>query len=313
MNDFLLHLASRSFDRTEGMERVRPRLPSFYETSSETKKDFDHDLTDDGFGLMTENTEVDGSLITNPMPSASRNLHSNHRNDPQGKFGPFPENNKRPPFQSVGVTSGPANPPVESESHLTAPSQLPVTPRSHYTNESQLNASTHPMAPLTLQSKPEVEQANLENPLYPPVSAPLKPDNAGKSVGRQKQKAENPAQASPQPTIEKPVTVEKGLRTELVQQTIECWLPSEKTRRESRVPIVDGISIQTITPAIDRGVESGFQQQTPKAEPVIQVTIGRVEVRATVSTQKQTPRRVNRSPVMGLDEYLRRRSGGRDS
>jgi len=49
-----------------------------------------------------------------------------------------------------------------------------------------------------------------------------------------------------------------------------------------------------------------------QAEPVINVTIGRIEVRATVSTQKHTPKPVNRTPVMGLEEYLRRRSGGRD-
>ncbi|MGH8523198.1 MAG: hypothetical protein ACREXY_02975 [Gammaproteobacteria bacterium] len=47
-------------------------------------------------------------------------------------------------------------------------------------------------------------------------------------------------------------------------------------------------------------------------EPVINVSIGRIEVRATLAPQKQAPRPEIRTPVMGLEEYLRRRSGGQD-
>lgn len=49
-----------------------------------------------------------------------------------------------------------------------------------------------------------------------------------------------------------------------------------------------------------------------RPEPVINVTIGRIEVRATVSQQKQTPKSESRTPVMSLEEYLRRRSGEQD-
>jgi len=48
-------------------------------------------------------------------------------------------------------------------------------------------------------------------------------------------------------------------------------------------------------------------------EPTINVTIGRIEVRATVLPQKNLPEPVKRLPVMSLEEYLRRRTGGRDS
>lgn len=48
----------------------------------------------------------------------------------------------------------------------------------------------------------------------------------------------------------------------------------------------------------------------PEASPTINVTIGRIEVRATptptVTDRKERPQ----SPVMGLEEYLRRRNGG---
>jgi hypothetical protein len=65
--------------------------------------------------------------------------------------------------------------------------------------------------------------------------------------------------------------------------------------------------ITPVIPAMDRP-----ERPISQPEPVINVTIGRIEVRATVSPQKQTPKPESRTPVMGLEEYLRRRSGGQD-
>lgn len=57
---------------------------------------------------------------------------------------------------------------------------------------------------------------------------------------------------------------------------------------------------------------TGPKRPISQPEPVINVTIGRIEVRATMSPQKQAPKPESRTPVMGLEEYLRRRSGGQD-
>lgn len=65
--------------------------------------------------------------------------------------------------------------------------------------------------------------------------------------------------------------------------------------------------IAPVIPAV-----AGPERPVSQPEPVINVTIGRIEVRATVSPQKQTPKPESRTPVMGLEEYLRRRSGGQD-
>jgi hypothetical protein len=45
-------------------------------------------------------------------------------------------------------------------------------------------------------------------------------------------------------------------------------------------------------------------------EPTIQVTIGRIEVRATPPAQPP-PKQRSAPPVMSLEEYLRQRSGER--
>jgi hypothetical protein len=72
---------------------------------------------------------------------------------------------------------------------------------------------------------------------------------------------------------------------------------------------------------VDRSADPGANRANPtattratpvsqaEAEPEIHVSIGRIEVRATVDAQ---PSRKSQpaSPVMGLEEYLRRRGGG---
>jgi hypothetical protein len=59
----------------------------------------------------------------------------------------------------------------------------------------------------------------------------------------------------------------------------------------------------------ERNAAAPFQP-APAAEPSIQVTIGRIEVRAAAPAQPQKPARTP-SAVLGLEEYLRQRSGGR--
>lgn len=50
--------------------------------------------------------------------------------------------------------------------------------------------------------------------------------------------------------------------------------------------------------------------RAPEAEPVVHITIGRVEVRAAAESAP-VPRSPRRRQALGLDEYLRRKAGGR--
>lgn len=62
-------------------------------------------------------------------------------------------------------------------------------------------------------------------------------------------------------------------------------------------------------PGAQRGPRSTVrEQQPPPREPVIEVTIGRIEVRAS-ATEERRPRGMQSAPLPSLDEYLRRRSG----
>lgn len=62
-------------------------------------------------------------------------------------------------------------------------------------------------------------------------------------------------------------------------------------------------------PSVDRRTER--EPSPAQAEPVIHVTIGRLEIRATTPQTPAAPRRTREQPaVMSLDDYLRQRAGG---
>jgi hypothetical protein len=79
---------------------------------------------------------------------------------------------------------------------------------------------------------------------------------------------------------------------------------------QSVVPTAQAVQPQLPARPVERAGPPWPQERTPPTEPTIQVTIGRVEVRATPSAPVATARKPT-APVMSLDEYLRSRTGGR--
>jgi hypothetical protein len=51
-------------------------------------------------------------------------------------------------------------------------------------------------------------------------------------------------------------------------------------------------------------------EDAPQPTPVVNVSIGRVEVRATHATASETRRPREAAPLMSLEDYLGRRAGG---
>jgi hypothetical protein len=93
-------------------------------------------------------------------------------------------------------------------------------------------------------------------------------------------------------------------------------LPIE-TAHQMSVPITVGhsptaIAQPPITPSIQSiRVNASTPAELPQPAPTIQVTIGRIEVRATAPTHLPLTQSRPKSPVMSLEEYLHQRGGGR--
>jgi hypothetical protein len=89
-------------------------------------------------------------------------------------------------------------------------------------------------------------------------------------------------------------------------------LPIEPIQPSVRAPFVPPPSLEPATPrtSIPAISTPPHVQTNPQPDPVIQISIGRIEVRATPASGPATTRQKAATPVMSLDQYLRQRSRG---
>jgi hypothetical protein len=106
--------------------------------------------------------------------------------------------------------------------------------------------------------------------------------------------------------------VEKAEIGDRITQLAARIMQARGEGSEKRLNAAERPAIHPSVSAAPPWEERKSHTSAAKPEPTIQVTIGRIEVRATVSPQTHTPRPVNKPPLMGLEEYLHRRSGGRN-
>lgn len=83
---------------------------------------------------------------------------------------------------------------------------------------------------------------------------------------------------------------------------------SSKNKKYLIKPITHRID-KALTPLLVNPKMSRLSSPVAQPDPVINVSIGRIEVRAVQQTEPVKSRKNQTSGVMGLDEYLRKRSG----
>ncbi|MBD0372203.1 MAG: hypothetical protein ICV60_15280 [Pyrinomonadaceae bacterium] len=108
----------------------------------------------------------------------------------------------------------------------------------------------------------------------------------------------------------------------LVETKIEAAVDSTKSGAESKKerPVVESKkSVPAVQPRVITPVENRKEPDRPmphaepqasEAQPVINVTIGRIEVRAQLQETPRPRSQPPRQPLMSLEEYLRRRTKG---
>ncbi|MGI8554205.1 MAG: hypothetical protein ACR2PL_25970 [Dehalococcoidia bacterium] len=98
---------------------------------------------------------------------------------------------------------------------------------------------------------------------------------------------------------------QNGRRPELTSGAVSGTLPNEGPRRAVAHSLVARPFVASSQPSAPAAQVESAQESAPS----IQVTIGRIEVRAAPAAAAPAARRTT-PPVMGLDEYLRRRERG---
>jgi hypothetical protein len=253
MNDYLSNITARSFDRTEGLPLVSPRVPSLFEPLQAARE---------------VSAEVESWPQADNVAGEVRRTELSSKAD---EWSGLKEEVQQTPH-NAGRT-------LDAKSDEDAAEAVPGNAIQAFGNHER-----------TLAPEIKEEQQITDRPL-----STMEP------VSKTRRGEEGTARSSKK-THEGPRIVENLILTERGKINAE----SESTPAPRNKPIV--ISPPT-KPIPVPWQDTGHGGTPAKPESTIQVTIGRIEVRAVTQSFTDRPKPKGKPP-MSLDEYLRGRSGG---
>jgi hypothetical protein len=319
MSDFLSNLVTRSL---EAAPVIQPRLPSLFEPAKPYIGSFDEaspagDEVVREAGVESAFKNVDGPSIPregqapvtkaqalgsvspeSPLPVA-RTFHAE-----ESKRGPAGKRQSDVSPQATSETPRQSAPAVRPHAVQTPPDKKPMRlPMPTYEASSDVHP---PPVPSVSAPKRNAAISDLVAPAVLPKSAAFVPDQstAEQSAARREIPERGTRNSAP-PKIDTPrefhVTAKSHVQSPLVEPA--------QSRNEDSAPRVPAAIAPASAPHFDFARHIPPAPQVSPPEPIIQVTIGRIEVRA-VSSQAAAPKQRPASPVMSLDDYLRSRRGG---
>ncbi len=312
MNDYLSNLSSRSFDLDGGIQLVRPRLPSLFEPSQGT------------WGVSVE--APSGSAVNHETydhgPALSLPNASEEPMQVQQDFGKRKQAAELPAVDSnnsVQLYRCPTESFADAEDRapLDNESSMMVLPQKEANVVTSIHstAKTLDVELLTKElrseskGKGQLRQKPVDSEKLSGTLHHVRNDSRPDSV-RQKQ-VDRPAEP-PNRSKEERLVVENVILKEHVKRIVDLDISSGAEAREQHnvisPPMVQPFQ-RPIEPILRPWKNPGHREDLAKPEPTIQVTIGRIEVRAVTAPVQSRPR--PKAPAsMTLDEYLRRPNGG---
>jgi hypothetical protein len=300
MSDFLTNLIARS---AGSAEVVRPRLPSLYEPLRP------------GHARLAELDSASQWAVEAPSEEAGFEIEPvAHTTE---------EVRRRPPQRLL--------PTVHAGDLAPSPSPNPVRRERQFEQKSSTGESREqdqlvslPTAGAVIPKIPVLETASIAMP-QSPSSQPLhrreRPQSSvagltSISAGRTAETKLHPIDAQPQPKSaiqpQAPGAIPRDeLKAGVARSTpsLDASIARPSAQADRSPPLPSHV--------IQPGEAHRFRLETLRvpnhvqnAEPTIQVTIGRVEVRAVAQQAGVVRKERSTPPVMGLDEYLARRAKG---
>lgn len=302
MSDYLSNLVARSINQ---FETVQPRLPSLFEPMQEISMAPTYD--------ELESEQPAENFLLTPSPKVTRN----------SQFSNSDRRHEEPPPEEVESPSYPRSPsrtaslPVQQQM-ATKYDLLPST-ENVFTNPTSIPfvQSPEPVTPAPIAPTNSVVNIpkTTTKPLKQNISEPLviKQTINENTVTKQIILPEKPFTGL-QPKIqilnqEKPYApnFESASDVNKIPSNTERYLEAREIPTPQTQVVVVSPQITPVTKSFERETE---ERQTAQPAPTIQVTIGRIEIKATYPTTPSTQSRPKPS-VMSLDEYLRQRGGGK--
>ncbi len=344
MSNYLNNLVAKSLNQTEV---VQPRLASLFEPLPMSPGS----VAGQGFNIeqlmgaaMSDETEFEdrsrertSTVLPIEPPRERRSRTPDLRSPP---ITPQPLSN---PFPTEETS--PAPPPHQPSS---PPVQTIVTPLSVSSNPLQTEETSPALPPYQPPSAPVqaiVTPLSVRGEQLPPPSASLEPfpvNREATDASGPRHPTEQPRLPVLEPTVTQPSVSEPIVSSKEPSPTAE--LPPELFFLQTTNPLVPkasalpnqplvpapaestaipgststplsstAVSVKTqIAPSV-KSVSQNFIEggDTPQPSPTIQVTIGRIEVRATPPPATSLAKSRPASPAMSLEEYLRQRGGAK--
>jgi len=165
-------------------------------------------------------------------------------------------------------------------------SALVVPPRSRHDAEIQIGPSHSPRSPISALADRSAEE----------TPTPFR-QSVLRSSAEENQLAFGRTQSS---LLDAATTTRHSLSEKAEAASLAPWAAGRETRMDHPVA--------PLGPTKRRAIQPDFTLPAQSPEPSIHVTIGRIEIRA--EREGSSPRKNERaaSPVMGLEEYLRRKN-----
>jgi len=299
MSDYLGNLAARSLTSEAAAPAVQPRLASRFEPLSPAAPGLWSERAPAVEAVFRE--EVVEAVTAPPTPS--RPMRSDRR-----RLGPDSENLPHPgphiPDPPLPSSRPPFRERREAEKTLQLDSPLPATEEGRRSGEapevraraeeSRLDppaqALTTPTPPLPFSHPPHRERRGL---LSLSLQSPSSP--GGGEGGWERRAGEVRALAAPAPVR---VSRDQESAPERIEKALRA------------ASIDDKKPAAVLQPSMIANSRPSPRPEPPAAEPVIHVTIGRIEVRATPAPKAPARERQAARPPVDLEEYLRQRAGG---
>jgi hypothetical protein len=228
---------------------------------------------------------------------------------PLASEGPFEMEAEHPAIAAPPVTI-PRTPLADTLGRTPAASRHELVSPPPDTPEPRRLSAPEPAPSSSLGAPPALPVAAVALPPRPGTTAPpsatvsrLVPAGSEPDAAPRRSGASLPAPIS-EPTPTRRPALLSGLR----EQAAPPPLPPERTPHRGsdsppppQRPALARVSAASLQPAVVR------REEVRETSPVIQVTIGRIEVRAVVSTSPPPPAPVPRRPTTSLEDYLRTR------
>jgi hypothetical protein len=284
MNGFLSNLSARSFDVAGASALVRPRLPSLFEPVHPKWGDLPELPAGSEPGEETGNSGRESTRWADGPESVQLRHNLQQETGPYGlPARPMTDGDRVPPHPAgKGVAAADKDRAGGSSGYETLVHHVSRAIPQQLTAP-EIPARTTPMPGPDRQS----DKAREELPTW----------------------SERPPRRIAAPDTK----VEEAEIGDRIKQLAARIMKARGEGSEKRMNAAERPAIHPAGPAAPPWDERKFQTVAAKPEPTIQVTIGRIEVRASVSPQTHTTKPLNKPPLMGLEEYLHRRSGGRNS